>query len=391
MNLKIFASFIDGKTTNQIYTLAKTDAFKDSKIRIMPDTHAGKGCVVGFTSNFTNKIIPNVIGVDIGCGVRVINLGKKEIDLKKLDEFIHKFIPSGADANEFIQKDFDFKRLYCYDELKNKDILALQLSSLGGGNHFIEIDKDDEDNKYLVVHTGSRNLGCQVANIYQKKAIKYCHFDIFKENENELIEEYKKSHKESLISEALIQYRASCKEKSLPEDLCYLEGKNKDDYLHDMRICQEYAKLNRELICNKIVKFLKIQKLDEFESVHNYIGDDDIIRKGSISAYKDEKVIIPLNMRDGSIIGVGLGNEDWNYSAPHGAGRSLSRSEAKSLLTLKEYEEQMKDVYSTTVNLSTIDESPMAYKDSKNIIELVKDTIKINKIITPIYNFKASE
>ena len=391
MNLKIFASFIDGETTNQIYTLAKTDAFKDSKIRIMPDTHAGKGCVVGFTSNFTDKIIPNVIGVDIGCGVRVVNLGKKEIDLKELDEFIHKFIPSGADANKFIQKDFNFKRLYCYDELKNKDILALQLSSLGGGNHFIEIDKDDEDNKYLIVHTGSRNLGCQVANIYQKKAIKYCHFDIFKEKENKLIEEYKKSHKESLISEALIQYRASCKEKSLPEDLCYLEGKNKDDYLHDMRICQEYAKLNRELICNKIKKFLKIQKLDEFESVHNYIGDDDIMRKGSISAYKDEKVIIPLNMRDGSIIGVGLGNEDWNYSAPHGAGRSLSRSEAKSLLTLKEYEEQMKDVYSTTVNLSTIDESPMAYKDSKNIIELVKDTVKINKIIASIYNFKASE
>lgn len=391
MNLKIFASFIDGKTTNQIYTLAKTDAFKDSKIRIMPDTHFGKGCVVGFTSNFTDKIIPNVVSVDIGCGVRVINLGKVEINLKELDEFIHKFIPSGAEANSTIQKDFDLTRLYCYKELKNKDVLALQLMSLGGGNHFIELDKDDCGNIYLVVHTGSRNLGCQVANIYQKKAIKYCHFDVFKNKEMELIAEYKKAKKEAKIPEMLNEYRASCKVNSLPEELCYLIGKDKDDYLHDMKLCQEYAKLNRELICNKIVKFLKVQKIDEFESVHNYIGNDNIIRKGSISAYKDEKVIIPLNMRDGSILGTGSGNEDWNFSAPHGAGRSLSRSEAKTLLTLKEYEEQMKGIYSSTISLSTLDESPMAYKDSSNIIELVKETVKIDKIILPIYNFKASE
>ena len=256
MNLQIFTNNIDGKTTNQIYTLAKCEAFKDSKIRIMPDTHAGKGCVVGFTSNFTDKIIPNVIGVDIGCGVRVVNLGKADIDLKALDDFIHKNIPSGAEANSYIQKDFDLTRLYCFNELKNKDVLALQLLSLGGGNHFIEIDKNEDGNKYLVVHTGSRNLGCQVANIYQKKAIKYCHFEIFLNKEKELIEEYKKSHKKSLIPEALNQFRMECKKNSIPEDLCYLEGKNKDDYLHDMKICQEYAKLNRELICNKIVSFL---------------------------------------------------------------------------------------------------------------------------------------
>jgi len=390
MDLKVYADVIDGKTTNQIYDLAKSDAFSNCKIRIMPDTHAGKSAVVGFTSTFIDKIIPGVIGVDIGCGVRVVNLGKVDIDYEKLDNFIKENIPAGANANSKIQRDFNLKDLYCYEELRHLDVLALQLGSLGGGNHFIEIDKDDEGNKYLVVHTGSRNLGNQVANIYQDKAVKHCHFEIFEAEKKKVIEDCKKKNANK-IPEALDKFYVDRKNKALPEDVCYLENQGKDDYLHDMRICQKYAEINRDIICKKIIDFLGVHKYTSFESVHNYIDDDDIIRKGAVSAYKGKDVIIPLNMRDGSIIGVGLGNEDWNYSAPHGAGRSLSRSEAKELIGIEEYKEAMKGIYSTTVTLSTIDESPMAYKDSKGIIDLVSQTVEIKKIILPTYNFKASE
>ncbi len=391
MDLKIYASVIEGKAKNQIYELAETEVFKNSKIRIMPDVHAGKGCVVGFTANIIDKVIPNVIGVDIGCGVSVVELGKIDIDYSKVDNYIKENIPSGLSVNSTIQKDFDLTQLYCYNDLKNVNRLNLSLGSLGGGNHFIEIDQDDEGNKYLLIHTGSRNLGLQVASIYQKKAIQYCHNDALKQRRENLIKEYKDKGKQAEISDALKELYKEFPGYSLPNDLCFLEGKLAEDYLHDMKICQIFAKENRAKIIEKITSFLGIYKFKSFESVHNYIDDKNIVRKGAISAHKDEKVVIPLNMKDGSIIGIGKGNTDWNESCSHGAGRVMSRSEAKANLSLEEFQETMKGIYSTTVSIDTIDESPMAYKNACDILDLISETIEVEKIITPVYNFKASE
>lgn len=392
MNLKIFTENIDPKATNQIYTLLGLAPFKDAKVRIMPDVHAGAGCVIGFTANLGDKVIPNIVGVDIGCGVIVAEFGKVAINLEAVNNFIKTNIPSGKNVNDFIAKEFDITKLYCYNELKNKDYLAdYSLCSLGGGNHFIEIDTDAEDNKYLVIHSGSRNLGKQVADIYQDKAIKMCHNDFFKEKSAELIAELKAQGRQAEISDALKDLHKQFEEYSIPKDLCFLEGELKEQYLHDMRLCQVFAKENRKLMIEKILKFLSIRPVNIFESVHNYIGDDNIVRKGAISAYKGEKVIIPLNMRDGSIIGIGKGNEDWNYSAPHGAGRIMSRSEARANLQLEDFKNAMQGIYTTTVDRDTIDEAPMVYKNAQEIIDKVSDTIEITNIITPIYNFKACE
>lgn len=391
MNLKIFTDNIEERAKNQLYTLAKLEAFKDSKIRIMPDVHAGAGCVIGFTGDLGDKVIPNIVGVDIGCGVRVVELGKVDINLKELDEYIKANIPSGLTVNSTIQKEFDLKQLYCYDELQNVNRLELSCGSLGGGNHFIEVDVDEEDNKYLVIHTGSRNLGLQVAKIYQEKAIAYCHDGALKGLIEELIKDYKAKGKQSELSSAIKELREQHKEYTTPKELCFLEGKGKDDYLHDMKICQEFAILNRETIANKIVKSLKLQIKNQFESVHNYIDNSNMVRKGAIAAHKGDKVIIPLNMRDGAIIGIGKGNIEWNESAPHGAGRIMSRSVAKSTLQLDDFKNAMKGIYTTTATSSTIDESPMAYKNAKEIISKIGDTVDIINIIKPIYNFKAEE
>lgn len=258
-------------------------------------------------------------------------------------------------------------------------------------NHFIEVDKDDEGNKYLLIHTGSRNLGLQVASIYQKKAIHYCHIDALKKKQEELVKEYKAQGRQSEISDAIKELYKECPEYSLPDDLCFLEGKLAEDYLHDMKICQVFAKENRAKIVEKITSFLGVYKFNSFESVHNYIDDENVVRKGAISAHKGERVIVPLNMKDGSIIGIGKGNADWNESCSHGAGRVMSRSEAKANLSLEEFQETMKGIYSTTVSIDTIDESPMAYKNACDILDLISETIDVEKIITPVYNFKASE
>lgn len=398
-DLKIFTTNIEGKALEQINTLASQKAFDNSKIRIMPDVHAGKGCVTGFTADLGDKVIPNIVGVDIGCGVLCTYLGNIDIDLKELDNFIKKEIPLGKNVHSssqyssIIEEDI-LKKLYCYNELKEIDHLTKSLGTLGGGNHFIELDIDEDNNKYLLIHTGSRNLGKQVATIYQHKANEY--IESCKDNEvslqkESLIREYKATGREKEIYNGLQSLKTSLNDKYPPKDLSYLEGDLRDKYLHDMKLCQVFASLNRAEIKNKICKFLNLTNVQDIESVHNYIDNDNMVRKGAISAHKGKQVVIPLNMRDGVILGVGKGNEDWNNSAPHGAGRLLSRAEARKSIKLEEFQESMQGIYSTSIDYSTIDESPMAYKDMNEILYLIKDTVDIKKILHPIYNVKATE
>ena len=400
-NLKIFTKNIDEEALKQINELLDQDAFEDSKVRIMPDVHAGKGCVIGFTGDLGNKVIPNIVGVDIGCGMLCIELGNVELDLEKIDNIIRKYVPSGRNVHEKTQSKFvDLEKLYCLKELKNNnDFLERSLGTLGSGNHFIEIDKDEDNNKYLVIHTGSRNLGKQVASIYQEKAIKYCSYKKEMQEEKEKIKlEYKKQGRKSEITAALIDVEKKYEGKTkLPIDLCYLEGENREKYLHDMKICQEFARNNRLCIAKQILfNYFNIDNLDNnfkyFETIHNYISfEDNIIRKGAIAARSNERVLIPMNMRDGCIIGIGKGNDDWNKSAPHGAGRIVSRNKAKEVVKIDEYRKSMNGIYTTSVNKDTIDEAPMVYKPMQEIVDCIKDTVEIEKIIKPIYNFKASE
>ena len=396
-DLKIFTSNIEDKAREQIDLLLEQEPFKDCKIRIMPDVHAGAGCVIGFTGNLGDKVIPNIVGVDIGCGMLCVELSNIDLDLKKLDEIIHNSIPSGMNVNDEVYEYFDISKLLCHKELKNKDgWLEKSLCSLGGGNHFIEVDIDEDNNKYLVIHTGSRNLGKQVAEIYQNKAIEYCSYkEEMKQEIQDTIKEYKEQGRQQEIQQKLIEIHKKYEGKTkLPKDLCYLEGQLRKDYLHDMKICQEFASKNRELIATKIINKLGLYLFIEehFETIHNYIDfEDNIIRKGSIKANKGKKVIIPMNMRDGCIIAIGKGNEDWNKSAPHGAGRIMSRMNAKQTINMVDYEKSMQGIYSTSVVNETIDESPMVYKPMEEIIENIKDTVEIEKIIKPIYNFKAKD
>ena len=364
----------------------------------------GKGAVIGFTANLGDKVIPNIVGVDISCGILCLNLGKIDLNLKWLDEGINKYIPAGRESHENKQVKFNkIKELICFRELKDTPNFEKQIGTLGGGNHFIELDKDEEDNIYLVIHTGSRNMGKQIAEYYQDLAIKLCSgYEEFLINKSNIIHEYKEQGRKQEIQSALkeLEKEYEIKKPKLPKELCYLEDKYKDDYLHDMKICQEYATLNRETIAKIIIEKvinpmlnekLEFNNIDKFETIHNYINfKDNIIRKGAISAYEGEKVIIPMNMRDGSLICIGKGNEDWNNSAPHGAGRIMSRGKAKENLNIEDYIKSMDGIYTTSVNQSTIDEAPMVYKNPQEIIENIKDTVDIINIIKPIYNFKAS-
>lgn len=394
MNIKIFTDNIEGQALNQVYTIAKMPAFENAKIRIMPDVHAGAGCVIGFTADLGNKVIPNIVGVDIGCGMLTVKLKNKNLNteaLTAIDDAIHRFVPSGHDIHDSIKASFNkIKNIRCYEQLKNKEIFECSIGSLGGGNHFIEIDQDENGTNYLIIHTGSRNLGKQVAEYYQKLAFRTMTSNHIKERIDETIAKLKAEGKERDIENTIKILKMQT--TSVPKELCWLEGQNRDDYLHDMKICQEYAVLNRATIADIILSHTELIEDSRFETIHNYIDhDSNIVRKGSIRALKGERVLIPLNMRDGCIIGIGKGNEDWNYSAPHGAGRTLSRSQAKEMINMDDYKESMKDIFTTSVNQSTIDESPFAYKPSEEIIELVKDTVDIEKIIKPIYNFKASD
>lgn len=399
-DLKIFTDNIEQEAVEQINLLLEQDPFKNCKVRIMPDVHAGKGCVIGFTADLGDKVIPNIVGVDIGCGMLCVELGNLELDLEKLDMIINENIPAGRNIRE--QKLIDFEKindLHCLRELKETKKFNRAIGTLGGGNHFIEIDVDDENNKYLVIHTGSRNLGKQVADYYQDLAIQLCSGkeEMFKRKE-EIIRSYKEQGRKSEIQKALKELEAEYKQNkpNLPNELCYLEGKYRKMYLHDMKICQEYATLNRLNIAHQILKEYGLEEgytgysVNYFETIHNYICfEDNIVRKGAIRANKGERVIIPINMRDGSIIAIGKGNKDWNNSAPHGAGRIMSRHKAKETFNLEEFKESMRNIYTTSVVEETIDEAPFVYKPMQEIIENIKDTVEIEKIIRPIYNFKA--
>ena len=393
MDLKIFTDNIEDSALEQINLLMSQDAFKGCKVRIMPDVHAGAGCVVGFSANLADKVIPNIVGVDIGCGMSWAKV-KGTLDLSKLDEVIKSNIPAGMNIREDILPSLiDLKALRCYKKLKNEEYLLQSMGSLGGGNHFIEVDVDEDNNYYLVVHTGSRNLGKQVCEIYQKKAMSNCSYRKESLQEQKLvIEKFKSEGKEYLIEDTLKEIRKRYHGKyKLPADLCYIDGTDREDYLFDMRIAQKWAQENRKHIINIIVSRLGLEIEEYNETIHNYIGDDNIIRKGAISAKNGELVLIPMNMRDGCLVCVGKGNDDWNRSAPHGAGRLMSRADAKNQLTLDEFKKQMKGIYTSTATLDTLDEAPMAYKPMEEIVSKIQDTVDIIKVIKPIYNFKASE
>ncbi len=394
---QVFTDNIESEAISQIIELCDQEFVKDCSVRIMPDVHAGKGCVIGFTADLGDKIIPNIVGVDIGCGMLCVKLYDIDIDLSELDNIINRCIPAGFNIHPGKQVNFpELQELYCYRELKDTRRIIRSIGTLGGGNHFIELNIDKIDNKYLVIHSGSRNLGKQVADHYQNLAVELCSGKAdYYEKRDTLIKEYKKQGKKKALQRTLLDLKRNYEglQPEIPKHLCYLTGKYRDKYLHDMKICQEYAAFNRETIANIILSKLLNKKLDDFEhfeTIHNYINfRDNIIRKGSVSAYQDEELIIPINMRDGSILAVGKGSSDWNYSAPHGAGRLMSRSRARQILNLEEFEQSMQGIYTSSVCPSTIDEAPMAYKPLEEILNNISDTVNIIEMIKPVYNFKA--
>lgn len=385
-DLKIFAKTIEPQAKAQIDLLLAQEPFKNCKVRIMPDVHAGAGCVIGFTANLGDKVIPNIVGVDIGCGMVVVALGPIEIDYAKLDDVIHKYIPSGMAVHEGDGYYCRIDELYCRDRLRNVEWLHNSIGTLGGGNHFIEIDAGEDGCKYLIIHTGSRNLGKQVAEIYQDIAVKTLHSA--KEERATLIDRLKAEGREREISKELSQLKVK---RKIPRDLCYVEGEEKERYLHDMEICQSFARFNRECIGTVIMRHMGWEPIDGFETVHNYIDNLGMVRKGAICASAGKRVLIPINMKDGCIIGCGRGNSDWNESAPHGAGRLMSRAKAKASISMEDYRSTMRGIYTTSVCQGTLDEAPQAYKPIDEILSCISDTIEVLEIIKPVYNFKAAE
>jgi RNA-splicing ligase RtcB len=363
----------------------------------MPDVHSGAGCVIGFTANLGDKVVPNLVGVDIGCGMLTVKLGKIEMDLEKLDKVIHEYVPAGFNSHKSPIALFDsIKELKCLKNIPDKNYEA-QLGTLGSGNHYVEVDKDDEGNLYLVIHSGSRNLGLQVAKYYQDLAIEDCkNTASYQKEQEELIKRLKKEGKQKQISKELKKLRAKFDKQhpQYPAELCFLTGQHREDYLHDMEIAQEYAKYNRKVMARVILNYIGLGALDQFNffhTTHNFISfKDNIIRKGAVEAYEGQKLLIPINMRDGSLLCEGKGNPDWNFSAPHGAGRLMSRGQAKSELSLEDFRDTMEGIYTTSVGQSTLDEAPMAYKSLEDIVDNVQDSVRILKIIKPIYNFKSS-
>lgn len=386
-----YAKVVEDEAIEQIRRMCDYDFTENSKIRIMPDVHAGKGCTIGTTMTVADKVVPNIVGVDIGCGMYTLNLGKNDIDLAKLDEAAH-FVPSGMNIWEGRQEKFDLQELRCYRSLKNTKWLERSLGTLGGGNHFIEVDRASDGTNYLVIHTGSRNLGKQVAEIYQQLAI-----DLNKGKEtyfqqrDEIIRTYKEQGRRKEIQKALEAISWNQRETTMPEDLCFLYGQFFDDYMHDVEICQRFARRNREKIAEVLLARTSMTGGEAFHTIHNYIDTNEmILRKGAIAAHAGEKVLIPINMRDGSVLAIGKGNPEWNYSAPHGAGRIMSRTKAKNELNLDEYRETMAGIYTTSVNEATLDEAPMAYKSLEDIIDVIKESVDVIEVMKPIYNFKAN-
>ena len=417
-DVKIFTDNVEDTALQQIGRLMSIDVFAGCKVRIMPDVHAGAGCVIGFTGDLGERVIPNIVGVDIGCGIVVQPVDVVgEVDWHALNEYILANIPSGRNVREgegcilpqrYMERYAEAKslvmQLRCYRELKDARRLYKGIGTLGGGNHYIEVDRDDAGRTYLMVHTGSRNLGKQVADIYQKRAVKdRSGWDKLMEEQQRIIAEYKAAGRRSELQGVIARLHASFKTRrpSVPADLCYVEGQSREDYLHDMRLCQRWAQINRRLITDLLLDHLRqcghVGEGDDelaataFESIHNYIGDDNIIRKGAISAREGERCVIPLNMRDGALICVGRGNPDWNCSAPHGAGRVMSRAQAYRTISLDDYARSMQGIYSETVTEETKDESPMVYKPMEEIVANVRETVDIVNVIKPVFNYKAAE
>ena len=387
-----YAKVIEEEAVEQIRRMCDYEFTEGASIRIMPDVHWGKGCTIGTTMTVRDKVVPNLVGVDIGCGMYTVDLGKGEIDLARFDEAAH-FVPSGRNLWDGRQERFDLTALRCYRALKDTKRIARSLGTLGGGNHFIEIDRSADGTNYLVIHTGSRNLGKQVAEYYQNIAIDLSHGkdELFRARD-ELIRRYKAEGRRSELQEALkdLNRGFQAKEAEIPADLAFLYGSYLEDYLHDIEICQNFAQRNREVIAHVLLERTGLTAGDAFHTIHNYIDvEERILRKGAIAAHAGERVLIPINMRDGSILAVGRGDPDWNYSAPHGAGRLMSRTAAKENLSMDEFRETMADVYTTAVNENTLDEAPMAYKSLADIIDVIEDSVDVIEVLKPIYNFKA--
>ena len=389
-NVKFFSSIVDDTAKQQIWDLAACEAYQGSRIRVMPDCHAGKGCTVGSVIEFHERVVPNTVGVDIGCGMLVMVLGHVDVDLAELDRIVNEKVPSGFNIHEKPVSDFDCNLGDLMADIKDTDYILRSAGTLGGGNHFIELNQDDEGCKYLVIHSGRRHLGVEVCKFWQHKAIERLTDD--RDVRRELIERLKA---EGRATEIQAELKKITKPK-INEELAYLEGDDLKGYLNDMVLCQNFATHNRYMMARIILNNLGLQEMDSFVSIHNYIEMGNlespaIIRKGAISAKKGERVIIPMNMRDGSLICIGKGNEDWLCSAPHGAGRLMSRAQAAKEIDLAEFKESMKGIYTTSVCEETKDEAPMVYKPTEVIMKDIQDTVEIVKVIKPVYNFKAKD
>ena len=389
---KIFTDVVDQASIAQVIELCNQEFAAGSRIRLMPDIHARAGCTIGTTMTITDKVVPNLVGVDIGCGMETIRVRETHMELQKLDKLIYEKIPSGFDirakAHRYLDQ-IDLEELCC---ARHVDLLRAEKSigTLGGGNHFIEVDRDDEGQLYVVVHSGSRHLGVEVAKYYQEEGYKALN-RTDDGSLQELVAELKAAGRQKEIQKELKRLK-NLKRTAVPRQLAYVEGTLFAQYIHDMKLVQQFAELNRQAMIDEIVKGMKLHVEEQFTTIHNYIDTDAmILRKGAVSARAGERLLIPINMRDGSLLCVGKGNEDWNCSAPHGAGRLMSRAEAKQSFTVSEFKKQMADVYTTSVSKATLDECPMAYKGMEDILDNIGPTAEVVKIIKPIYNFKAGD
>ncbi|MBQ3855418.1 MAG: RtcB family protein [Ruminococcus sp.] len=389
---KVFTQVVEETACRQIRELCDQSWTAGAKIRIMPDVHAGAGCTIGTTMTITDKAVPNLVGVDIGCGLEVVRLKETHIEVQKLDKLIYSNIPSGFDIRDTphrFAEQIDLTQLYCFDQINTHRALQ-SIGTLGGGNHFIEADKASDGSVYIVIHSGSRHLGLEVAHWYQEEAFRRLN-GCSKTDLDAVIAEMKAQGREKEIQTELTRLKNEIR-TSVPRQLAYCEGELFDQYIHDMKLVQHFAMLNRQAMMDEIIKGMHLHVKEQFTTIHNYIDTDEmILRKGAVSAKKGEKLIIPINMRDGSLICIGKGDPDWNFSAPHGAGRLMSRSKAKNSFTVSEFKKQMDGIYTTSVNSGTLDECPMAYKTLEDIAGNIGDTVEIMDVIKPIYNFKAGE
>ena len=387
---EVFADTLDNASTAQIIELCNQKFTEGLQIRIMPDVHAGAGCTIGTTMTVGDRVVPNLVGVDIGCGMETVKLKEKHIELQKLDKLIYSRIPSGAEVREtphrYIER-INLAELYCVEHI-NFQRAENSVGTLGGGNHFIEVDKGEDGSLYIVIHSGSRHLGLETAKYYQEEAYRRLNRSSEKEV-NELIARLKAEGRQKQI-QSEVKALKNTKRTDIPKHLAYAEGELFERYIHDMKIVQEFAMLNRQAMMDDIIKNMGLHVTERFTTVHNYIDTDSmILRKGAVSARAGEKLLIPINMRDGSLVCVGKGNTDWNFSAPHGAGRLMSRSDAKQAFTVSEFKKQMSGIYTTSVSSDTLDECPMAYKPMDDILKNITDTAEVVEIIKPVYNFKA--